>query len=391
MSSKITKDFCPAPWMSMFYRANSAQICCANGKLIPSSPFEFRTGAFVQSVKNDFLNGHRPATCKSCWELEDNGFISVRKSTYDPLISPMDHILFNETTERNLEYLELRSNNLCNFSCRMCSPIDSNQIGQEVRINPKLKKYYTYNPPHNLLEEINDSNFQQIINQISQVKFLSLTGGEPMLIKQYYDLLDYIVENNYSKNITLQITTNCSVYNSHIVERLKEFKEVLFTLSLDGVEETAEYQRYGTVWSTVKENSLKFLELPNINPVVNATLTAYSILDLSRFADFLIELYNKNNSTYFMLRPAIVPNEIQYTLLNKDLSKRAIDEIEKTIKKISDNKNFELFVNELHLYLNVLLHSTTTEYNFKKFQDFTKDFDEIRNQSFEKTFGYKLY
>ena len=55
---------------------------------------------------------------------------------------------------------------------------------------------------------------------------------------------------------------------------------------------TAQYIKY------IKTSYEKFLELSNITPVVNSTLTAYSILDLSQFADFLIELYNKNNHYY---------------------------------------------------------------------------------------------
>lgn len=51
--------------------------------------------------------------------------------------------------------------------------------------------------------------------------------------------------------------------------------------------------------------------------------------------------------------------------------------------------NFDIFRNELiNLRATIL---TWKETNVKSFYDFTKQFDEIRNESFEDTFGLPLY
>lgn len=365
----VNEYFCPAPWMSAYYHTNGTYVCCANPEKVPGNLDDFKNSKFLKSIKQEFLDGKRPITCGQCWRLEDAGFISVRNSLYNSLVPNSSR--FDLNTNCDIEYLDLRTSNLCNFSCRMCGPNDSNQF-------------------NGILNEISDENFQNILDNIKTVKFLSLTGGEPMLIKKFYDLLDHIIDNNLNNQIRLQITTNGSVNNPQIVDRLKKFNNLILTLSIDGVESTAEYQRYGTEWSTVKNNIIKYLQiLENSDPVFNTTLSAYNVLDISRLADFLLEMYNINNSTSFILRMVTWPTQMSCKFLNADLKDRAIKELEQAITKLSGIKNFELFRQECAVCQTQLKNGT--EQDFNQFINFTKAFDQERNQSFEKTFGYKLY
>jgi MoaA/NifB/PqqE/SkfB family radical SAM enzyme len=398
-----TENFCVAPWIGMYYHTKGASICCANTQFINGSPDDFLQSNFLRNIKQEFLDGKRPRSCENCWNLEDEGFISIRKTVYNTRIDPENYKNFTIDSDLGLQYLELRTSNLCNFGCRMCSSDDSNAIGKELETHPELKTFYRMRPDSRLeLSEISDKYFDQLLSKMENIKFLMFTGGEPMLMKRYYELLDYCIEKGYSKNITLQFHTNASVYNPLFIKKLVQFENVIFTMSIDAVGKVAEYQRhgYGITWDTVKENCKKFVSIhdtnslghPIICPSINVALSAYGVLDIYNLALFCKELYNINNSFAPVIRLVQGPEEMQISSLNDDLRKIAIDQLYKAIDVMS-NINIsttDMFINECQASINELKKSYYPE-KFQAFVEFTKTFDRARNQSFEDTFNYKLY
>ena len=215
---------------------------------------------------------------------------------------------------------------------------------------------------------------------------LQLTGGEPMLVKRFYDLLDYLIENNYSKNISLQITTNCSVLNPLIINRLEQFKKVFIVGSIDAVMDVAEYQRYGTQWADVENNCVEYAKLKNVTFVISSTLTAYTVLDLSKLANFYMELKSLNNNVNWLVNLVLHKPQLDPTILPVELRQRAIYELKDSINKVKGL--------DIEKQLIAILETIQTVDNSNRFDDFvafTKDHDKVRNQSFEKTFGCKLY
>ena len=399
----INENFCVAPWIGMFYHTKGARICCTNSQFINGGPNNFLQSSFLKNIKQEFLDGKRPSSCNNCWNFEDKGFISIRKTIYNNRISPENYKNFTIDSDLGLEYLELRTSNLCNFGCRMCSPDDSNAIGKELETHPELKSLYRSRPDSRLeLSEISDEYFDQLLSKMENIKFLMFTGGEPMLMKRYYELLDYCIEKGYNKNITLQFHTNASVYNPLFVKKLVQFENVIFTMSIDAVGKVAEYQRYGygITWDTVKENCKKFVSIqdknslghPIICPSINIALSAYTVLDIHNLALFCKELYNINNSFAPVIRLVQGPEEMQISCLNDDLRKVAIEQLYKAIGVMSDIDSpiKDMFINECRSSIEELKKSYDQE-KFQAFVEFTKTFDQARNQSFEDTFNYKLY
>jgi organic radical activating enzyme len=386
----INKSFCSAPWTSMFYNKNGARTCCTNSEFVPGSPTNFRNSQFLKDIKKEFLEGKRPESCNNCWELEDAGLESIRTTVYNSVTS-VDTNNLTIDSPVDLQYLELRASNLCNFSCRMCGPIDSNQIAKEIVNDPRLKIWFQQNELQELsLDEITNDNFTEIKNHMHTVKWLIITGGEPMIIKHYYELLDYLIEQNLSQNITLQFHTNASVYNNIIVSKLEKFNKIHITLSLDAAGPVAEYQRYGTDWSVVEKNCLELVKLPNAALSVNSALSAYTILDIKRFAEFLLKLYNANNQTWFTIRPVQYPKSIRILSLNRELRDRAIEQINLAENLLKGIPNFKSFLDGFDVWRQELAEPEN-QIEYKYFAQFTRSFDQSRNESFESTFNYKLY
>lgn len=368
----------------MFYHNDSSSVCCVNTHTDKSSPLTFVKGEFVKNLKTKFINNERDSTCRFCYELDDAGDGSLRKyinSKYELDPSQLS------TDISKPRYLELRGSNLCNFACRMCGPVNSNKFSKEVKENPSLQKYFGLAQDD---VEINPTNWEEIKEIVKDLDYLYLTGGEPMLIKEHYDILDYVVDQGYSNQIELQITTNGSVFNPLIIDRLQQFKKVRITISIDGVKEVAEYQRYGTVWDNVYNNFYKFLDIPNIEIVVTSVISAYTILDYDRFADFLLEARSYYQKPfYWSILRAITPRHMNFTNLNKDLSERAIDQLNRAIDKLDPDFSFTGNIDLLRSYVKLLENNTYERFN--SFVEFTRDLDLIRNQSFNKVFNYHLY
>lgn len=208
-----------------------------------------------------------------------------------------------------------------------------------------------------------------------------------MLIKTYYEFMDYLIEKNLQEIVTIDVFTNCSVYNPLFLERLLKFKRVLFCMSIDGVGKTAEYQRHGTKWDIVEKNVLKYVMIPK-EIYFNTAISPYVLLDIASLAKFLIRLYEMNNNIHARCYSVITPQALHFANMNNDLREMAVSQIDEAVQILTPS-NFDIFTREL---LNIKNQLQTTEpEDTKLFVQYTKTLDKIRNESFQSTFGYKLY
>jgi sulfatase maturation enzyme AslB (radical SAM superfamily) len=338
----------------------------------PYSPKGYLDSIETKQLQQDFIDGKQPEKCNGCWIKERNGSKSIRSYFAEP----------RDLTK--ITHLELRESNLCNFSCRMCNASDSVVIDKEVKSNPELQAFFSINHDKPTTKE----NWDEILELVKGVTSINLTGGEPMLMKRYYDFLDYLIDIG-KNSIRLTVYTNGSVYNSIFVEKLLKFPNATLSFSIDATGKIAEYQRRGTVWGTVRNNIIRYMELP-ISIKLHSTITAYSILGVSDLADFFVELNETKRKAMLRGFTANIlrsPKALEFTNLNLELRVRAIRQIDTAIEKLSDQL-FETYVKELKSARNQLI--TRKECNFSLLVNMTKTLDKVRNESFEDTFGYKI-
>jgi sulfatase maturation enzyme AslB (radical SAM superfamily) len=372
-TEQTANNYCSLVFNGIFYQNNSASPCCAM-EPEPASPNEYIVSKKTLKLQQDITNGLKPNRCDNCWTREKFGYKSIRLS-----------FLHRQKQLNKITHMELRESNLCNFACRMCNANDSIVIEREIKANPELQQFFS------LYDEkpTTNENWNQILELAKNVESVILTGGEPMLMKRYFDFLDYLISIG-KQNIRLIIYTNGSVYNPIFVEKIKKFPNMSLFISIDAIEKVAEYQRRGTKWNVVRENILRFTELP-ITIKLHSTMIAYSVLDVSRLADFFIELsQTKMNATLlpFTAQFAREPKALEFVNLNRELKFRAIQEIDGAIQKLSDHNIFKIYVKELSSARRQLLTRKDGKYDL--FVRMTKALDASRNESFEEVFGYKL-
>lgn len=401
MDSKNIDDnrvLCSAPWVSLFYNKNSSRVCCVNSESIPGSPEDFQKSDFLINLRKEFLEGQKPESCRACWDDESNGHQSIRTKIYTRF--PLSKESLTPQSDIGLSWLELRASNLCNFSCRMCHPNESTQLLNDLEKNQNAATWYVNEPSlSNWLKlydisDITDENFEIIKSKLGTVSHLFLAGGEPMLIKKYYDLLDYMIEQGYNKSTTVQFSTNVSTLNPIILDKLKQFDNLMVTLSIDATAEIASYQRNGSNWETIRDNALELVKLPNIRPSVNSAISAYTILDIDNLAAFYSELVKQNRHMAWNMSPVHRPHYLNPTVLPKSLKKRAIERLERSILVGNDIAYMPIhrFMQSATALLN---HLKQTENDVsphtEEFIKFTKDLDLLHNKNFNQVFDYCLY
>ncbi len=284
----------------MFYQVNRASVCCISSKQFEMTPTEFLNSNYLKNLRQKFLNGEYDDTCIGCKRSEDAGLQSIRQHMVEQ---------YGENTTVDLDYMELRTSNLCNFQCKMCNAQNSSLIAGQVT-------------------NITQESFDEIINLSANLKYLTLTGGEPMLIKHYYDLLDHLIALN-KKDLRLRIYTNASVYNPVFVEKMLKFNTELH-LSIDAIGKTAEAVRIGTDWTTVDKNINKFLLLP-VEIFFHTTITAQSLSDIHSLAQYFVDILDKYPNCKFIGHTANAPVRTSVFFANIDNMQGTVDSIDRAL------------------------------------------------------------
>lgn len=316
-------SFCVLPWIHLATRPNGdMRICCvanASGadtgdysvglvKMEDGKPANFAydlpTEAFnndyMKSVRKTMLDGEIPASCLKCFKEEERGIVSKRIwETVTWTVEEQTDIqeLIRETeldgsVPYKLEYLDLRLGHTCNLKCIMCSPHDSSMWVQEhkkvfpIFKSELIKKQMDWDQKefNNYWHE-NPEFWEQIYDQIPNIKQLYFAGGEPLLIKEHKVFLEEIIRRGYAGQISLRYNTNGTLISEKFIDIWKHFKKVKVGFSLDGMGDRGHYIRYPLDWTTVEQN-LQLLDNAPDNIQTNIAL-AVQILNIKHIPEFI--------------------------------------------------------------------------------------------------------
>jgi sulfatase maturation enzyme AslB (radical SAM superfamily) len=404
MAKFSEKFFCPAPWIHMYYQVNSPSPChIIRNHHLNMTPEEYVNSDWLKRIKTDMVEGRVPSECSNCKQKEDLGLKSTRGATWryynvgpEPNYEDMwFYNKFDADTPTEIHRLELRFSNLCNMKCRMCDETSSSEWALEKKKH-NLPPNRITNP--NGIVDITTSHILKITEDkidglkdtqlMSNLQRVCFTGGEPLIIKEYYDYLDFLIESELNKQADIELFTNCSVYNPLFVDRLNKFKNVNLVMSIDGVGKTAEYIRHGMPWETIKKNVHTFNSLQKpIQLYVNVAISAYTLLDVSSLAKFLMELFEANNTLAIKCYTVLMPGQ-RFQNAPLHLQKKMIEEVDKALE-ILTAPNFLILKNELTNIRSKLV--LEEELLVDSFYKFTRGFDSIRNENFEEVFNLPLY
>jgi MoaA/NifB/PqqE/SkfB family radical SAM enzyme len=140
--------------------------------------------------------------------------------------------------------MEFQLTNTCNLECVMCSGLLSSAIRANRDKLPAIPNKF------------DDAFIKQLEEFIPHLKYTTFSGGEPFLIKTYYDIWERFASIN--NTCTIKVITNGTIYNER-VEKILEKNRFYITISLDSpYKETYESIRKGASFDEVMENAGKF-------------------------------------------------------------------------------------------------------------------------------------
>lgn len=377
-----TKFFCPLPWIHQFVLANGIKMCCSSRTKLDVTPTDFANSDYIKNIRATISNGDAPNDCQQCVQAEARGYTSTRS------IALKDWNYTLETVPDQVEYLDLRHSNLCNFSCRTCEPTFSSEIAREITNNSQLSKYHQVTPVH-ITNTISQPNIKEFLPNIKRINF---TGGEPLLIKETTEILKELIAQGNTA-CELLITTNASVMNHQIVSLLRQFTDVHWTISIDAVGNIAEYIRNGSDWNTIENNVMQILRLKH-SVGFNCVLSAYSVLDISRLVTVFGKLKEQYSRQPLELWFAVCENPyyLNPLILTGDLRSKAVAELGLAIDQLELIKSNPLSaINTLKGLQSNLIDSKIVTAQSDKFVEYTKDLDIVREQNFNDVFKIYLY
>ena len=242
------KHFCPMPWTGLMYNFDGKVKNCirsdsATGLLgnIKDAPIEEILLGSINVTKQTNITNNKPAAgCHTCYELEHG------KEGFDIISDRIFYIReFKKTSldtyqpnNFDLQTIDVRWTNLCNFSCVYCGPEFSSKWADELNVRIETPS-----------DEQSADFREYIYRHAKNLKHVYLAGGEPLLMKENLELLKEL-----NPEVNLRINTNLSKVDTGVFDAVCKFKNVHWTVSAETIEEEFEYIRFGGKWSDFLDN-----------------------------------------------------------------------------------------------------------------------------------------
>lgn len=313
---KIPHDkFCVLPWISLETSPiGSIRPCClADDEITDGGGEKFdlnsanlvdvQNSQYMTDLRQEFLDGKKPRTCRKCWNEERSGRTSKRMHTLDRL----KHIIPDETWTRDakpLMFLDLKLGNICNLKCRICGSWSSSQFAtEEIKFAGNGSDFHRMMLKKGAWPRENPNFWNQIDQILDQIRYIEFTGGEPFMIREHFEMLQGIVDRGIAHQVEIHYNTNGTQWPEGADQIWRHFKTVEIAFSIDDVGSRFEYQRSNARWLEVCENLDRFRDLreiyPNIVLQICCTVNIFNVRYLDQVAEWIYQNRESFNFVYW--------------------------------------------------------------------------------------------
>jgi MoaA/NifB/PqqE/SkfB family radical SAM enzyme len=305
--------FCVLPWVSIEASPiGTVRPCClADDEIVDDNgnKFELSTADFadiqnsnhMRGLREQFLAGQRPQTCRKCWNEERGGRTSKRMHTLDRLKHSIADTEWT-TDAKPLMFLDLKLGNICNLKCRICGSWSSSQFATE-EINQLPREQQKSSHAYQMLRagawpRENAQFWQQVDSVLTDIRYIEFTGGEPFMIDEHFDMLQGIVDRGIAHQVEIHYNTNGTQYPARGQEIWRHFKTVEIAFSIDDIGERFEYQRSNANWQEVCMNLDRFRDLKECHKnIVLQICTTVNVFNV-RYLDQVAQWIDRNKESF---------------------------------------------------------------------------------------------
>lgn len=299
--------------------------------------------------------------CSNCQRLEQSGHESLRTGMNNGLG------ITGETELLGPARIDLMYDIGCNLACRTCGPhystfwqkhLKEHGLQQEPIFSPRRHTQIIQS-----LQQLDLSNLRQVV----------FCGGETMLGQSYWDVAEWLADNvpDAKQQLTVCFQTNGTQpivpKNISIIEKLHLVK---LHISLDGIGEKFEYLRWPATWQQVTDNILQIKQTApsNVMFLVEETVSIFNLWYTEELTQWVQQNFISN-------REGDIVNHTKHLAFGDFSVSQCSTEYVAAMK----DKNNQ--------------HLIPSNWNENPAQicsmiQLIKQYDQLRNQSFEKTFPH---
>ena len=390
-------------------------------------------------ARKEMLENKRPKECGYCWKVEDNSnsysdrIFKSEESWSKPFF---EQIKDSQWRDNFLpKYVEVSFSNTCNFKCGYCGPSYSSKWVEEMRKHGEFSTGDGFNSLKTLESQdtipYKKSEHNPYIEAFwkwwpelyKSMDTFRITGGEPLLSKDTFKVLDEIIEtDNPNKNLKLSINSNLCVEDklidkfiekAKLIIKEKRVKEFILYTSVDAFGDQAEYIRFGLNFNQLFDNIDKILtEIPELTIVVMSTFNIFSPFSyeklLRKIYDFKVKHFNTKR---YWNSPLIIdtsylryPDFLSFRLLKGYLDISYFEKLEKYMKFFSSYRSLNSYqlqeptdsgftlkeIEKITRIKDMFLEDAKSDVDFslgkKKFKHYIKDYKQRRGLDCEETY-----
>lgn len=304
----MKKFICKAPWTSIAFQPNGKAGPCCVYDLDELHNVTNNIDQIFQTEQQQFLNGEVPRGCTKCHNLFLKG-----EHNYSDVFKQYT----TDFTSTNIQEINVKANNNCNFACRSCGTHFSSKWEDEFAKTIKITK------DKNIFDKISLVDF-------SKLKTIVFAGGEPTLQEEHVQILNKLVDNQ-TVDFSIRVSTNVSslTYKGiDLVKLWKNFPKLYLQLSIDATGVAAEAVRSGTEWAVI-DNNLRCIIDSGILHYVNITVSALNIWFLEDTLKYLIGIGIKRIEFNILSDPDITSLQVippEYTTALDTMLSRHIEQ-----------------------------------------------------------------
>jgi radical SAM protein with 4Fe4S-binding SPASM domain len=393
-SKNMNETFCILPWLHLYVHTDGNVFpCCTSwaGKdsavlgSIKSESLEhiFNTDKIKQLRLDMLSNKHRNDVCFKCYTQEKHGYNSPRIAHNQRFQHLTKNLISSTATNGevspNIKSIDIRLTNTCNLKCRKCNP----QLSSAIEAEQKNKTI--------LIQD--ETSIEILEEQYPNIEHIYFAGGEPSLMKYQYDILVKLIDLGRAHEVSLDYNingTNLKYKSLDLLSLWSKFKRVNVLVSIDGIDEHAEYIRHGFKWQLILKNIHKLMEYQKTSNNFHLgyfctvdILNVHHIIDLTEYFKNTGLITDDINMSYHIL---MLPRYYNIDILPAKIKLDLVTKINTYVDTNKTTNNLSFFETlKLQLMKN---HDKDFSNELKEFKKVTMNLDRIRGENFCNTFPY---
>ena len=316
------------------------------GNLHQQSLKEIWYGDAWTQLRNDQINKTLNQGCVDCAKKEHlvghsrrrffNTFFMYRlpKKFLEPITDAKGYNLSLRPSVKNYNdpdflYLDISTSNKCNLKCIHCRGAvstgwipDEKKLAQSSINDLRSSNWGVYTLDDELIDKI-----FEFPEYYQNLRYLALRGGEPTYEQRNKTILKKLIDLKWSRQITVDISTNATVNDDEFLNLLDQFEGVMLYISIEGVGDMYDYCRGDKQHkiTDLEKMIFKYANLKNSEICITFTTMATNVFNIRPTWEWMQKY--RDYCTFSFSNTVSQPDYLSFAVLNDEMKKQAYDMI----------------------------------------------------------------